>query len=52
MGKSIKGLALILFGILVSLGTIVELAFCWIIGLLIGIAGLLLVLTDRGGKKL
>ena len=47
-----KGIALILFGILVSLGAIADLVFCWLIGLAIGLAGLILVLTDKGDKKL
>lgn len=52
MNTSQKGIALILFGILVSLGAIGDLLFCWLIGLTIGLTGLLLVLTDRGGKHL
>lgn len=52
MNTNNKGIALILFGILVSLGTIAELYFCWLIGLAIGLAGLVLVFIDRGGKKL
>ncbi len=51
MDISKKGIALILFGILVSLGAIGDLFFCWIIGLVIGLVGVLLVLTDKGGKK-
>lgn len=50
--NSKQGIALILFGILVSLGAICNLGFCWVIGLAIGFVGLLLVLTDKGGKNL
>lgn len=52
MNNSQKGIALILFGMLVSLGAIGELLFCWAIGVAIGLVGLLLVLTDKGGKNL
>lgn len=45
-----KGIALILFGILVSLGAIGDLFFCWVIGLAIGLVGLILVLTAKGEK--
>lgn len=45
-----KGIALILFGILVSFGALTDWVFCWLIGLAIGLAGLLLVLTDKGDK--
>ncbi len=46
-----KGIALILFGILVSLGGFAQLIFCWAIGLAIGLVGLLLVLLDKSGKN-
>lgn len=46
-----KGIALILFGILVSLGAVGELFFCWVIGLAVGLVGLVMVLADKGKKE-
>lgn len=34
--KILKGIALILLGITISLGAVIDLAFCWVIGLLMG----------------
>ena len=52
MDVSKKGIALILFGILISMGANIEvLAFSWFIGLPIGFAGLIIVLTDKGNKN-
>lgn len=45
--KNVIGLALILFGILLSMGIFIDLAFFWIIGLTAGIAGLLMILTNE-----
>lgn len=48
MNKNVIGLALILFGILLSMGMIVDLAFLWIAGLAVGLAGLLIILINEG----
>ena len=47
-----KGIALILFGILISLGAIADYYLWWLIGIAIGVVGLVMTLSDRGGKDL
>lgn len=51
MEQSKKGIALILFGILLSMGgNLGMFSFGWFIGLPIGIVGLIMVLNDKSEK--
>lgn len=43
----IKGIAIILFGIIVSIGAVFEFVYCWYAGLVIGFIGLIIVLKTR-----
>lgn len=54
MEQSKKGIALILFAILLSMGGAITggiLSFLWMIGMPIGLVGLIMVLMDKGGKN-
>ena len=51
MDVSKKGIALILFAILIALGAAAGFPLLWVIALPIGIAGLIIVLTDKSGKN-
>ena len=47
MRPEFKGIAFLLFGIIVSFGTVIGLWFCRLIGLLFGIMGLMYFPSDK-----
>ena len=46
-----RGLALLIMGVIAALGGTVGLAFCWLIGLLLGFIGTIMMFDDTDGGK-
>ena len=46
-----KGLALLIMGIIVSLGATMNIVYFWYVGLVLGIIGTILMFSDTKGDK-
>lgn len=46
MDNKLKGIALMLFGVIVAIGAVFEIVYLWLIGLFLGGCGLVLIFRE------
>ena len=46
-----RGLALLILGVIVALGGVMELVIAWYIGIALGVIGTMLMFSDTDGDK-